>query len=105
MNSAIHYLLHFAAPLAIAYGFYKRKWVRVYIIFIATMLIDLDHLLATPIYEKCRCGIGFHPLHGYVAISIYLAMLIHPKSRVLGIGLLLHILADATDCVLMKFNC
>jgi hypothetical protein len=105
MIAAIHYSLHFVAPLMVAYFFFKDRWVKVYIIFIATMLIDLDHLLATPIYEKCRCGIGFHPLHSYVAISIYLAMLIHPKSRVLGIGLLLHILADGTDCLFMKFNC
>jgi hypothetical protein len=105
MVSAIHYLLHFAAPLVIAYGFYKKHWVRAYLIFIATMLIDLDHLLATPVFDSCRCGIDFHPLHSYAAIVFYAVLLIPPKSRILGVGLLLHILADSVDCLLMRFIC
>ena len=36
------------------------------------MFVDLDHLLANPIYDPCRCSIGFHPLHNYFAIVIYL---------------------------------
>ena len=105
MITAIHYSLHFVAPMILAYFFFKERWFRVYIIFIATTLIDLDHLLATPIYEKCRCSIGFHPLHSYVAIVLYVALLGHRKSRVLGIGLILHIVADAIDCLLMESNC
>ena len=31
----------------------------------ATMLVDLDHLFADPIYDPDRCSIGFHPLHQY----------------------------------------
>ena len=30
---------------------------------LATMVVDLDHLLADPILDPQRCGIGFHPLH------------------------------------------
>lgn len=105
MVSFIHYFLHFVFPVMIAYIFYKQRWLRIAIIFLSTMLIDLDHLLATPIYEPCRCSIGFHLLHSYVAIGLYVAFLIHPKSRILGIGLLLHIVADSVDCYLMKFNC
>jgi hypothetical protein len=105
MITAIHYILHFGAPLVVAYGFYKKRWLRVYLIFIATMLIDLDYLLATPIYEKCRYGIGFHPLHSYIAIGLYAVLIIPRKTRVLGIGLMLHIVADSADCLLMKLNC
>ena len=105
MVTAVHYLLHFLLPLKIAISFYRRQWIRTYIILVATMMIDLDHLLATPIFEPCRCGIGFHPLHSYLAIIIYVAFLFHSKTRVLGIGLLLHILADSVDCLLMKFSC
>ncbi len=105
MVSVIHYLLHFAAPFIVAYIFYKENVLRTYLIFVATMVIDLDHLLATPIFDSCRCGVGFHLLHSYVAIGFYFLLLVPKKSRILGIGLLLHILADSADCILMKFNC
>lgn len=95
-----HYSFHFIVPFGIAFFFYKENWKKVYLIFIATMLIDLDHLLATPIFDPNRCSINFHPLHSYIAISIYFLMLIWKKTRVLAIGLLLHILADTIDCFL-----
>lgn len=65
------------------------------------MLIDLDHLLANPIFDPNRCSINFHPLHSYYAIGIFLLMLIPNKTRVLAIGLLIHILADSVDCLFM----
>lgn len=65
------------------------------------MLIDLDHLLATPIFDPNRCSINFHPLHSYYAIAAYAGMLFFSRTRVLGLGLLLHILADSADCWLM----
>lgn len=68
-------------------------------------MIDLDHLVANPVFQKCRCSIGFHPLHSFEAISFYVVLLIHPKTRLIGLGLLLHILADSVDCLLMKFYC
>lgn len=64
------------------------------------MIIDLDHLLANPIYDPERCSINFHPLHSYYAISVYILMLIPRKVRVIAIGLLLHIVADWIDCFL-----
>lgn len=64
-----------------------------------TMLVDLDHLLATPIFNPCRCSIGFHPLHSYIAIGAYLLLLIPQKTRIIAIGLLLHMLADGIDCL------
>ena len=65
------------------------------------MLIDLDHLLATPIFAPNRCSINFHPLHTYYAIILYFALLIPKKTRLIGLGLVIHILADTTDCWLM----
>ena len=38
---------------------------------IATMLVDIDHLLATPIYDPLRCSIGYHPLHQLLPIAGY----------------------------------
>jgi len=64
------------------------------------MIIDLDHLIANPIYDSERCSINFHPLHSYYAIGIYVLMLIPKKVRVIAIGLLVHIIADWIDCFL-----
>jgi hypothetical protein len=96
----IHYSFHFIVPAIIAFLFFKENWKKVYLIFIATMFIDLDHLVANPIFDPNRCSLNFHPLHSYIAILIYLSLLIWKKSRILGIGLLLHILADSIDCFL-----
>ncbi len=64
------------------------------------MVIDLDHLLTTPIFEPNRCSINFHPMHSSFAIGIYLVMLIPKKTRVLAIGLLIHMIADTLDCLI-----
>lgn len=67
---------------------------------ISGMLIDLDHLLATPIFSPNRCSINFHPLHSYYAIVLYCLLLIPQKTRLIGLGLTIHILADSVDCLL-----
>ena len=64
----------------------------------AGMLIDIDHLLADPIYDPSRCSVGFHPLHTALPIMLYAALLLHPKTRLLGIGLCFHIVLDSIDC-------
>ncbi len=66
-----------------------------------TMLIDLDHLLAIPIFDPNRCSINFHPLHSYIAILIYLFLIIPKRTRVVSLGLIIHIIADKIDCLLM----
>ncbi|MBB3125160.1 hypothetical protein FHS04_002701 [Mesoflavibacter sabulilitoris] len=96
----IHYGIHFILPLAVALFFYKRSWKKAYLIMICGMLIDLDHLLATPIFAPNRCSINFHPLHSYYAIAIYILLLIPKKTRLIGLGLVIHILADSVDCLL-----
>lgn len=94
----IHYSLHFLLPGLIAWIFYRDNWKKVWLILLATMLIDLDHLFATPIYDPQRCSIGFHFLHSYYAIALYVVFLFIPKMRIIGIGLVLHILTDLQDC-------
>lgn len=93
----VHYGLHFIAPLAIAYIWSRERWRRSYLILLATMVIDLDHLWANPIFDPNRCSVGFHPLHSYIAIFIYMALLLHKKSRLIAIGLLFHIVTDSID--------
>ena len=96
-----HYGIHFLVPLVVALIFFKSNWKMAYLIMILGMLIDLDHLLANPIFDPNRCSINFHPLHSYYAIGIYVLLSIIKRTRVLGIGLLIHILADAADCWMM----
>ena len=96
----LHYSFHFLVPIAIALIFFKKKWFQVYLIFIGTMFIDLDHLLANPIFDPNRCSINFHPLHTYYAAGAYILMVILKKIRILGIALLLHLFTDYLDCYL-----
>ncbi len=105
MQQVLHYFLHVGFPLFIAILFYKKNWIKTYLILLLTMLVDLDHLFATPVFDPCRCSIGFHPLHSYLAIVIYFLMLVHPKIRIIGIGLLLHMATDAIDCFFSLQNC
>lgn len=98
MQTIIHYFLHFIFPAFIAWAFFRVQWKNVYMILLLTMLVDLDHLLATPVFDAGRCSIGFHPLHGYVAIAVYVLMLFWKKTRIVAIGLLLHMATDGLDC-------
>lgn len=96
----IHYSLHFLAPLFISFFFFRKNWKTVYIIFLCSMLVDLDHLLANPIFEENRCSVNFHPLHSYLAITIYFLALFFQKTRIIGIALMFHMLTDFIDCYL-----
>ena len=72
---------------------------KAYLIMISTMIVDIDHLLATPIYQADRCSINFHPLHSYYAITAYFIMSFLKKPfNMIGIGLVLHMIADFCDC-------
>lgn len=95
----LHLVLHAAVPGAVALLFYRPRWKKAWLIMFATMLVDLDHLLADPIYDPNRCSIGFHPLHTYPVIAAYVLLLLPRKSRLLALGLLIHMVLDALACV------
>lgn len=105
MQPFLHYFLHLAAPAILTFFLFRKNWIRHYLIMLLTMLVDLDHLWATPIFEPCRCSINFHPLHSYSALIVYFVLAIIPKFRDIGMGLLLHMLADQIDCYLSQINC
>lgn len=94
-----HYGMHFLVPGIIAYLFFKDNWLKVWFILIATMLIDLDHLLANPVFDTDRCSINFHSLHTYWAAMLYVTLLFYRKTLIVAIGLLFHLLTDALDCL------
>ncbi len=105
LQTIIHYFLHLLFPLLIALIFFRKSWQKSGLIFLLTMLVDLDHLIATPIFDPCRCSIGIHPLHSYIAIVIYVLMLLHPKLKIIAIGLLMHMATDFIDCFFSSQNC
>lgn len=94
--------MHIALPGILAVACFRKKWWRAWLIMLAGLLIDLDHLLAVPVFDPDRCSLGFHPLHGWVAGGIYGGMAVWPASRIFGIGLLLHLGLDGLDCIVMR---
>ncbi|MEH6570965.1 MAG: DUF6122 family protein [Halioglobus sp.] len=94
----LHLALHFLVPLAMAATFYRRRLATSFTLMMFGLLIDVDHLLADPIYAADRCSIHFHPLHTVGPIALYGLALLHPKTRIVGIGLCIHILLDTLDC-------
>ena len=99
LSSAIHMILHFLVPLLVAWIFFRKEYKKAFLIMIATMLVDLDHLLADPIFQADRCSINFHPLHSYLAIIAYTGLLFFRKPfQIIGVGLLFHMLTDWVDC-------
>lgn len=97
----LHYGIHFVLPVVIGLLFFKYNRLRVILILMAGIVIDIDHLWADPLFDPHRCSINFHPLHSYWAIMFYIGLFWFKKTRILGLALLIHILADATDCLLM----
>ena len=73
----LHIALHFILPLTVAVVFWRKLWRDTWFWMLTGMVIDVDHLLADPIYDASRCSIGFHPLHSPVAMVIFtLALLL-----------------------------
>ena len=106
MQTIIHFFLHVGFPFFIAYAFFRKDWKKIYLILLLTMLVDLDHLIANPIYQANRCSINFHPLHTYYAMIVYVILLFFRKPfNIIGIGLLIHMVTDAIDCLMMPAGC
>ncbi|AUP78350.1 DUF6122 family protein [Flavivirga eckloniae] len=101
LQTFAHYGCHVFIPLLVALIWYKSRWKMAFLIMFSGMWIDIDHLLAAPVFDPNRCSINFHPLHSYYAIAIYLILLFPKKTRLLGLGLVIHIIADIVDCSFM----
>ncbi|GBC61732.1 hypothetical protein DENIS_2694 [Desulfonema ishimotonii] len=107
IRPVVHTVLHFAVPGLVARLGYKKDFFRAWAVMVATMLVDLDHLLADPVFNPDRCSIGFHPLHSVPAIGFYVLMTFVPRSatlRLIGLGLMIHMGLDWTDCVWMGWG-
>ncbi len=98
----VHYALHGMVPFGLGRLFWKENWRKAGFIMFGAIAIDLDHLLADPVFDPARCSIGFHPLHTLWAGGIYIALLTVRswKWRAVAVGCLWHLCADAVDCIL-----
>jgi hypothetical protein len=107
LQTLVHYSLHFLFPGLLAWLFFRSCWLRAWGLLLLSMAVDIDHLLATPLFDPNRCSIGYHPLHTWPAILVYMLMLFIPNKwvRILGLGLLLHTLTDFIDCLWMFSGC
>lgn len=102
MRAVVHLLLHGLVPLAAARALYPGQWRRAFLVMFATMVIDLDHLLARPVYDPDRCSVGYHPLHTAPAAALYVLLALVPRTRWVGLGLVIHLLLDGLDCAWMR---
>lgn len=113
----LHVALHLLVPASAALAFFpsRRLWALGWLL--AGLAVDVDHLLADPIYDPARCSMGFHPLHTGAAVAAYAVLTVaaglaagtlrSPRAvaalgaaHLLGLGLLIHMALDLADCVL-----
>jgi len=104
----LHILLHFALPLLLAIVIWRRRWLHSFLWMLAAFVIDLDHLLADPIYDPERCSIGFHPLHSTYAVVFYIVVLFttflwpspvwRQRGQLILLGIGVHLFLDTLDC-------
>lgn len=121
LQFTIHYSLHLLVPGLLAYILFRKQWITAWPIMIATMIVDIDHIYAcktmfpidggfiwpsldhliqcNEIFVPDRCSIGFHPLHSVPAIGVYILLLLFPKTRIIAVGLLFHMMTDYQDCL------
>ena len=99
LGTSVHLLLHGLVPGVVAQVLFQDRWKMAWLVMVATMVVDVDHLLANPIFDPDRCGIGFHPLHSGPAIVVYAVAVIVPVLRLPSVGLLIHMALDGIECL------
>lgn len=103
LRHVIHYFLHLVFPYFLAKKIDKNDYLKVYFALLSSMLIDLDHLFADPIFDPNRCSIDFHFLHQTQFFFIYLVGFLFAKNyiKIFFLGLMLHLITDKLDCILV----
>lgn len=99
----LHYGIHFFIPILVALIFFKENRIQVMLILLAGIVLDIDHVFANPIFDPNRCSIGYHPLHSYLLMCVYFGLTLWKKTRIIGLALVIHILADTADCLFIGF--
>lgn len=101
-NTFIHLISNFLiVGGAYAYSKICKKEFNKYVFLIFfSNLIDADHLLANPIYDSNRCGIGFHPLHSWYMTPVYVVGLFFKKYVFFFVGIFVHLGLDWIECII-----
>ena len=92
-RAILHLCLHVAVPALLAWLFWRPQFGKAWMLLLLGWVIDLDHLLADPIYAPGR--------RSTPAIVLYAGLTLPKRTRLFGIGLLVHIALDALDCLWM----
>ena len=100
MNILIHIISGVILSFIINYFDKKRNFKEILILIISSNFIDLDHLLANPIYDQYRCSINFHPLHNLYMLPLYIIGIFWKKYSYFFIGIMLHLMLDWADCLI-----
>lgn len=101
LRPILHMVLHVAVPGVVARVAWRERVWSAWAIMVATAAVDLDHFLANPIYDPNRCSIGFHPLHSVWAMGAYVLLMVPRRTRLVGAGLVIHMVLDGIDCLLI----
>ena len=106
-RTIVHMILHFLVPFMVAKTAWKENWLFPFIIMALTITVDFDHLLVDPIFDTNRCGLGFHPLHSWPAMAVYIIAIFSPSLRIVTLGLLIHMelfVGTLTNSVISSVN-
>jgi len=102
-RALVHLIGHVLWPGLVARLAWPHAFWRAWLVLVLANLVDLDHLLADPVYDPSRCSIGHHPLHTLPAIAVYALLVVPRRTRMLAVGLLLHMAWDQIDCWWMRY--
>ena len=99
MATTIHMAAHLLVPALAAWLFFRPRWCLAWLIMLATMAVDLDHLLADPVFRPAALRHRFSPaaqLPGDRALCRGAGV---QAAAYRGAGLLIHMLVDGADCL------
>jgi hypothetical protein len=99
MNVLIHIIASILLVFVINFFDKKTDIKKIFILVLTSNFIDLDHLLANPIYDPNRCSINFHPLHSWYMFPIYFFGSFLKNYRYFFFGIILHLVLDWIDCL------
>ena len=100
-------IIHLLSNVVLIGGvYYYEKFIRrrppnlkfISTLIFASNLIDLDHLLANPVYDPNRCGINLHPLHNWILFPFYFFGSVWGRYKYLFWGVSMHLILDFFDC-------
>lgn len=97
LRPVLHIAAHFLVPAALSRCWPRGRRLRAWGVMVATMAVDLDHLLADPVYDPDRLSLGFHPLHAWALQPVYVLLALWPRTRLVGVGLVSHMALDGLD--------